>query len=318
MKELKSIGVSIIVCCYNSEKLLPETIKYIANQKVDSNTPWELIVVNNNSNDNTSEVARIEWSKYNCRAPFKIIDEPKAGLINARNKGIYNAKFEYIIFCDDDNWLQEDYVQISYNIMNNNNMIGVLAGQGRAVANIEIPTWFYSNYSRYACGVLDMESGDVTDKRNWVWGAGMVIRASIYKKIISAGFVSMTTGRKGSDLASGDDVEICCWFKIVGYKLWYDERLKFLHFMSDKRLDKEMAKKQFQAQIKSASVTQIYNTYIKCQTINRNLWSLVMATINLTRMNFNNFNVLLWYSKVFNLNKSYNMIKKNTKVFLKS
>jgi uncharacterized protein (DUF1919 family) len=48
-------GVSIIICCYNSEKLLPETLKHISMQKVDNDLRWEVIIVNNNKE------ALIKW-----------------------------------------------------------------------------------------------------------------------------------------------------------------------------------------------------------------------------------------------------------------
>ena len=56
-------GVTIIICCYNSAQLLPPTIKHIAEQKNQDNIDWELTVVNNNSTDDTGQVARQEWDK---------------------------------------------------------------------------------------------------------------------------------------------------------------------------------------------------------------------------------------------------------------
>ena len=96
---MPAIGISIIICCYNSAARLPETIKHLAIQCVPQGILWEVIIVNNASTDDTKLVANAEWAKYNTSAwGFKIVDEQEAGLSFAREKGIRASKFNYIIF----------------------------------------------------------------------------------------------------------------------------------------------------------------------------------------------------------------------------
>ena len=57
-------GVSIIICCYNSSKRLPTTLNTLLNLNVPPLTNWEVIVVNNNSTDTTSELAHTEQAKF--------------------------------------------------------------------------------------------------------------------------------------------------------------------------------------------------------------------------------------------------------------
>ena len=49
-----NIYFSIIICCYNSEKYLNETIESIIDQKYKY---WEIILVNDGSNDSTEKIA---------------------------------------------------------------------------------------------------------------------------------------------------------------------------------------------------------------------------------------------------------------------
>ena len=51
---LDTLGVSIVICCHNSAKLLPRTLEHLRAQEVDSTIPWEVIVVDNASTDNTA------------------------------------------------------------------------------------------------------------------------------------------------------------------------------------------------------------------------------------------------------------------------
>src|SRR5690606_12393187 len=120
----KITGVSVIVCCYNSSLRLPETLSYLAAQKVKAETQWELIVVNNNSNDNTVEIAEVKWNQLGAPVTLTIVDEPTPGLSYAREKGISVSQYDLFLFCDDDNWLQEDYIQNVITLFNDNPNIG--------------------------------------------------------------------------------------------------------------------------------------------------------------------------------------------------
>ena len=89
------------------------------------NIPWEVIIVDNASTDNTSEVAREYWNDHNSLAHFQIVKEPEPGLSAARLKGFNTAQYEYMVLCDDDNWLAKDFVRSVYEIMNANDDVGI-------------------------------------------------------------------------------------------------------------------------------------------------------------------------------------------------
>src|SRR5436305_10300761 len=101
-------GISVIICCYNSAKRLPETLAHLARQN--SPIPWEVIVVDNASTDDTARVARECWPSET--APLRIVDEPKSGLIYARVSGLQASRYEWLSFVDDDNWVAPDWLQL--------------------------------------------------------------------------------------------------------------------------------------------------------------------------------------------------------------
>lgn len=197
--------------------------------------------MNNNSTDNTESVAKEQWEANDKPTELIIIQEKTPGLSNARIKGMNEAKYELLIFCDDDMWLDSHYIEHAYDVMNSDSQIGVLGGRSQAVFEGEEPFWFSTYQGGYAIGVQALDSGDVT-KRGYVWGAGMVLRKSVFINLITNGFSFYCTDRKGKLLSSGGDSEICKWFILAGYKLWYDEKLKFRHFMPKNRLTKEHLK----------------------------------------------------------------------------
>lgn len=230
-------GISLIVCCYNSAQRLPTTLEYIAKQELLPDIPWEVIIVNNNSSDNTKSVAKEEWEKCGAPASLRVVDENTSGISHARIKGLKEANYELIIYCDDDNWLNSNYLSRAYNIMHENSEIGILGGRSIAVFEGEEPLWFSTFQRSFAVGVQGLYSGDVTNRGN-LWGAGMVLRRSVFLNLLASNFQFLNEGRKGSALASGEDTELCKWFILANYKLWYDEKLVFQHYLPLRRLTK--------------------------------------------------------------------------------
>ncbi|GAB6124197.1 glycosyltransferase [Dysgonomonas termitidis] len=260
MQKQDNKGISIIICCYNSTARLPETIRHIALQEVDDNISWELIIINNASTDNLETVAYSEWEKYkNTKAGFSIVEEVQQGQTYARRKGVSMAQYEYVLFCDDDNWLHHDYLQNAFRIMETNPQIGALGGQGEAVSDVNFPDWFEDFSDGYAVGKQDKDSGDISQK-GYLWGAGMVTRLSLLIKIFDVTYPMLLSGRSEEKLTSGDDSEISQRILLMGYHLFYSQELRFKHFIPHNRLTWKYKKKLFEGFTYSG--TYVLNNYM--------------------------------------------------------
>jgi glycosyltransferase involved in cell wall biosynthesis len=252
-------GVSIVVCTYNGDKRLPDTLRHLAEQQVRRNIRWEVIVVDNASTDHTSQTVLKEWNKYKCPAHFSLLIQPKLGLTYARELALEKAQYEFILFCDDDNWLSENYVNTAYDIMVQHPLIGVLGGYGEIIYETTPPAWAAS-YPVFANGRQAPKSGKVL--RNAVYGAGCVIRKIAYDKVHSAGFKPMLTDRVATNLTSGGDYEFCYALALAGYDIWYDERLKFKHFMPKERITWEYYTRFFEERAECFEVLMPYQLII--------------------------------------------------------
>ncbi|TSA33749.1 MAG: glycosyltransferase family 2 protein [Porphyromonadaceae bacterium] len=228
-------GISIILCCHNSAERLGETLKHLADQALPENIPCELVLVNNASTDDTIELARKEWAKHPAPIVLRVVDEENPGQVFARMRGVEEAHYEMIVFCDDDNRLIDNYLSIAWSLMSRNPRVGALGGQGIAESNVPLPGWFEANKSGYACGEQWPESGICTDKM-FLWGAGLVTRKNILNKVFNPGFPMLSTGRKEGVVFSGDDMEICKRIILLGYDLYYDRSLVYKHFIPESKL----------------------------------------------------------------------------------
>jgi len=117
--------VSIIIPCYNSGKYLSECIDSILFQDY---TDFEIIIVNDCSSDNTSQIAT-NYAKVDIRIKVtSTSDVQSMGASNARNKGFEISKGEYVVFLDsDDIWLPTSLKRL-VNLIEEHNEVGWLIG----------------------------------------------------------------------------------------------------------------------------------------------------------------------------------------------
>lgn len=232
-------GVTIIMCTFNGALRVPKTLEYLAKQVVGQDIHWEIIVVDNASTDNTSIVVAEEWLRYDLKnVSLTILKELRSGKIYALEQAFSLANFEYSIICDDDNWLAPNYLETLFKVLEQNPEVGAVGGQGVAVTDsINLPEWFESYEDGYATGIQAEVSGDVT-ARGHLWGAGLGTRTALYNEMYND-FPSLLTGRLGKELTAGEDAEYCQRLILAGYKLFYDSKLIFYHYMPASRLTPE-------------------------------------------------------------------------------
>lgn len=98
--------ISIILPVYNSEKYIKNTLESIKKQTY---TNYELLIINDGSTDKSQEI--INQTLENTEINYKIYTQKNQGVSAARNKGLENAKGDYIIFVDSDDTITENHLQ---------------------------------------------------------------------------------------------------------------------------------------------------------------------------------------------------------------
>lgn len=97
---------SIIVPIYNAAPYLRQCLDSLLSQTV---TDWEAILVDDASGDESARIA----AEYVARdARFHLLQQPaNRGQSAARNRGLAEARGEYIAFLDSDDWWDQDYIE---------------------------------------------------------------------------------------------------------------------------------------------------------------------------------------------------------------
>jgi glycosyltransferase involved in cell wall biosynthesis len=269
-----SIGLSVVVCCYNSIKRIKPTLESLSNQKVTAGLSWEVILVNNNSSDGTVEYATEVWKQLGEPVVLKIVDETNPGIGAARLKGMKSSRFDFVLFCDDDNWLCENYVSKTFFVLNSDQEIGAVGGYGIATSEVDFPEWFDQYAPGYAVGKPNFESG-ILPQNHYLITAGMGLRKQPLLDSIEIQPLILN-GRKGKQLGAGEDTEICYRFLLANKKLYYNSELYFQHFLPKERLTIEYRDKLFEG-FKQAS--EVFNFYDKLIWVKQSSFSKKLSAV---------------------------------------
>jgi glucosyl-dolichyl phosphate glucuronosyltransferase len=146
--------VSIVIATYNRAALLRDTLRSVLDQR-SGTVPFEVIVVDNNSADDTAAVVRS--MQGSAASPLRYVKETRQGNAYARNTGIRHANASIIAFTDDDVTVSPDWVQRIVESFHANPASGFVGGPVLPVWDGSPPTWLTAE--RWApIGALDYGS----------------------------------------------------------------------------------------------------------------------------------------------------------------
>ncbi len=234
-------AISILMCSYNGQSNVEGSIGAIAKLNTAGIEGVEFIFVDNGSNENMEALVRLIWKKNGSPFLLKTFTETKQGKVSALLKGIEAIEGNYVVICDDDNELAENYLHVGYDYLEIHPSVGVLGGKGIAKAEIQLPNWFESVKYNYACGAQASKTGNVQPERNVVYGAGLWFRKSAYDLAVSNGFRFIFNYVRDNprmrDMSNGgEDGELCWAIKYQGYEVHYHDELEFTHHIETFKL----------------------------------------------------------------------------------
>ena len=124
--------ISIIIPLYNCEEYICRCIDSILNQNFKD---FELLLINDGSTDSTMSKISVYEKKYEF---IRTINKENEGVAKTRNLGIDKATGKYIMFIDNDDFIDEDYLQNHYNAIVKDNFDIAISGYKRVDNNNRI------------------------------------------------------------------------------------------------------------------------------------------------------------------------------------
>jgi glycosyltransferase involved in cell wall biosynthesis len=260
LNNLDKIGVSVVIVTYNGKLRLSKTFDHLRNQ-INIDFPWEILLVDNNSSDGTAEFVSSYWNKIEAKCELRIINEQKPGTMNARYCGIVNARYRYLLFCDDDNWLSSNYIKWAFDKIYGNSEIAAIGGYGNLAFDEQFvpPQWIFTYQGKFGCGPQNFKEGELSGYKRSLYTAGAIFDRVWLNKLYILGFVSALQGRDGRTIVAGEDTELTLALDKIGGKLFYFKKLHFFHYMPPERLSKLYLKLLSKASSEGSYYIDIYN-----------------------------------------------------------
>lgn len=233
---MAAINISVIICTHNPKKdFLNRTLEGLKSQSYFYEN-WELIIVDNASSKAVKENFDISW--HPCG---RFVTEEKLGLTNARLKGIAEAKGDLLIFFDDDNIPNPDYLVTALKISKERPYIGAFGGQLLPVYE-QNPAILIKPYL-HLLAIRELKSDKISNQYfcdTSPAGAGLVIKKTIafkYRNNLLNNPIRNKLGRTGNSLLSGEDTDMV-WTSIdEGYLNGLFIDLKLHHIIPKGRVD---------------------------------------------------------------------------------
>ncbi|MGB3547693.1 MAG: hormogonium polysaccharide biosynthesis glycosyltransferase HpsE [Saprospiraceae bacterium] len=236
--DCSSISFSVAVCTYNGADRVGKVLEYLYVQKGTEKFGWEIIVIDNNSSDQTRAVIEHYQSLWRGSVPVKYCFESKQGLAFARQRAVEEARGELIGFLDDDNLPGPDWVAKAFSFAQSRPKAGAYGSYIVGQFETNPP----ENFERIAAFLALTDRGDKAlfyrpQKKLLPPGAGLVVKKQAWLGNVPKS--CFLQGRVAGHQLPGEDLEALLHIQRAGWEVWYNPEMTLLHCIPSWRLTPE-------------------------------------------------------------------------------
>jgi glycosyltransferase involved in cell wall biosynthesis len=230
------LTITVAICTYNGATRLPNVLECLARQVDVSEISWEILVVDNNSTDNTREVVE----SYQARWPeggLRYLHEPQQGAAFARNRAVRSARGVLVGLLDDDNLPTETWLTSAVAFAQTHPDAGAYGGQIHAQFEVE-PA---AEFKPLAIYLAIVERGSqpylyTVKKRVLPPAAGLVVRRQVWVDHVPPS--PRLVGRVGQSMLASEDIEVLAHIQTAGWDIWYNPDMHLDHQIPAWRLER--------------------------------------------------------------------------------
>jgi glycosyltransferase involved in cell wall biosynthesis len=242
VRESRKMKISVIICTYNRADCLKRTLNSIVAMSVPEDLLWEIIVVDNNSSDDTKDV--VEEFRTSSGLNVVYAFEGEQGLSYARNRSIREAKGEIIAFIDDDVVVDGNWLVRVCEVFETHKP-AVMGGKVLMQGELAVPKWFSKGVSD-PLGGFDRGDGIIIADNHYNGLVGIGANMSFRREVFDAvGLFRTDLGRKGNKLGMGEETELYWRIKNRGEKCIYYPAAFVHHCVDSRKMSKGYIRRWF-------------------------------------------------------------------------
>ena len=225
--------VCVAFCTYNRSDRLLTLVRTLRAQECDE--PFWLLIVDNNSKDDTQAVLRTLATEPG--RPLKFVAEPEQGIVPARNRLLLEAAdAEYLLMLDDDELPAPGWMQAALNALRDD---GLECVGGRVRVKFEPdarPSWLGDELLGF---LAEVDHGDrpflIKDASTPIWTANVGYRTSLFRQGLR---FDVRYSRVGKDVGGGEDVRMFESLLALQCRMGYRPDMVVDHFVESWRLQR--------------------------------------------------------------------------------
>jgi len=251
------------------------TMPTVVQQNIPHDVELEVIVVDNNSSDNTKELV-LDFASKTCSPIIRYVYEEKVGLSHARNTGISISNGQVVAFLDDDVLVSSDWIKNILNTYVTHPDTYSVGGKTIPYCDPPIPIWFKGKMLRFVGGHNLGEHEILITGRSSLQGANMSFRRDVFNRI---GLFRNHLGRRGKMVFSHEDFEYFQRIYKHNLTVYYNPRAIVKHYMPKERLAfKQLLKTRFYGGMSEAKVDFLFfrNMFVTLKTLKKILFTFVI------------------------------------------
>jgi glycosyltransferase involved in cell wall biosynthesis len=227
--------VTVILCTYNRCQSLAKALESVVLSTLPKTTPWEILVVDNNSHDQTRNVVEDFCRRYPTNVRY--LFEPRQGKSYALNTGVRGASGNVLAFMDDDVTVEPTWLgKLTEPLLH-----GDWAGSGGRILpeqSFSPPPWLPAEGPYSMAGMLALfDLGDEARELDRApFGTNMAFRKIAFEEY--GGFRTDMGPCPGSEIRN-EDTEFGRRLMAAGERLRYEPSAIVYHAVPDNRLTKK-------------------------------------------------------------------------------
>ena len=231
--------LSVIICTYNPRRdYFIKTLDALRHQTL-TYSSWELLVIDNRCSRPLSDRFDFSW-----HPEAHVIREEAAGLTKARLRGIRESTGRLLVFVDDDNVLDPDFLEIALRTLERRPFLGSWSGQCRPGFDEYPPEWTRRYWGNLVIREFekDVWSNLPRLSQSMPCGAGLCVRREValhYLDLHQSGKRSFQFDRNEKSLISGGDNDLAGCACDIGFGVGLIASLKLTHLIPPERLTED-------------------------------------------------------------------------------
>jgi glycosyltransferase involved in cell wall biosynthesis len=252
--------ISVVTCAHNPRAdYLEKVLNALRAQTLDKQR-WEYLLVDNASDEPLAQRVNLSW-----HPTARHVKEEKLGLTYARLRGIQESAGDLLVFVDDDNVLDADYLEQALRLSNDWPTIGAFSGQVRAGFEVTPPEWTKKYWNRLAIREFqeDRWSNIPCLDHTTPNGAGLCVRrrvANEYLRNHENGKRKIVLDRTGASLLSAGDLDLATTACDLGLGNGLFASLKLTHLIPRERVEEDYLLRLLEDQTFSAVVLNSFRS----------------------------------------------------------